>query len=394
MQSPAEHERESVSFADLQKWYETELFDKDTVGLYRLIDEYAAECSRLIATEVGLLDKLSEKPRVIKDVCDELGIVAPARPLVRRVIQILCYYGAGEYSADRREVRLRASGPLFDREELRRRGMAQDPKMEPAFAIADKVWETAAAFCQGKLDDNAVRSKVHIDFFMSCPIGRQCSDLGGRVVRHIVEHSERALELLELGGGTTSGATGILDSLAAGSLLPEVKRYHFTELNPFFVINAKKSLPERYPGVGDWRFLFLNFDRALDRQNIEGESVDLIYGVNCLHCAKDLPFTLSELYKALRPGGWLVIAQFTRGDESKPLPFVDLICDPLASYWDVELIPGKRPGHGLHSYGVWKGLMEEAGFVSPCVFPDEATGSAWFDEKYFLGVVTARKPGS
>lgn len=382
----------SNPFTDLQRYYETELFDRASVELYRLIDQYSAECSKIIARESGLFDRMSDEPRVVDEVFDELGIVRQARPLARRVIEILCYYGAGERSRGGAMAKLDPQAKLFDRGELRRKGLAADPRMEPAFAIADKVQETAPAFFRGELDDNAVRSKVHVDFFMSCPIGRQNSDLGGLVVRHIAEHMPAGLELLELGAGTTSGATGILEAFQQKSMLPSVKRYDFTELNPFFVINAEKNLPGRYEGVQDWRFLRLDFDRPFADQKIAPQSVDLVYGVNCLHCAKDLPFTLREIQETLRPGGWLVVAQFTRADEDKPLPFVDFICDPLASYWDVELIPGKRPKHGIHSFGVWKTLMEEAGFVTASVFPDEDAGLRWFDEKYFMGVVTARKP--
>lgn len=377
--------------ASLKKWYQEELFPPPAVELYRITDRYAAECSRQIALDLGLPARMTEA-QAIDPVLDQVGVVDRARALVHRSIQNICAYGGGQWDPSG-TARLDAAEPLFDRKKLREEGLAADPRMEPAFAMADKVCEQAEAFCKGAIEDNAVRAEVHNDFFINCPIGRQSSELNGGVVRHLLEERAAPVEILELGGGTMSGAMGVLDALAERDLLPRVARYHFSELNPFFVMNARKELPARYPGTGGFEFLFLNFDKPLDK--IEPGSIDIAHGVNCLHCAKDMPFTLGQIFGLLASGGQLVVSQFTRADPRTPLPYVDLICDPLASYWDVQLIPNKRPVHGLMSTATWRTLMLEAGFEHVEIFPDEEAGLDWFADGdrrfYLLGSIVARK---
>jgi hypothetical protein len=378
-----------VGAARLQAWYETALFPPSMVELYRFVDQYAAECARLVAEEIGLFDKLAE-PRALEGVLDELKIVQLARAFARRVVQILCYYGAGVSAPG--AVQLVRRGRLFDLDELRAKGMARDPNMAPAFAMADKVRDSAVAFCRGALADGAVRAKVHIDFFVTCPIGRQSSELGGAVIQKLVEERKTPVEILELGGGTMSGAVGALDKLRDADLLSRVQTYHFTELNPFFVLDARKSLPARYPDVSSFQFHMLNFDRPLQADGIGPSCVDIVFGVNALHCAKDMRFTLSQIAGILRPGGVLVIPQFTRGAPDKPLPLVDFVCDPLSSYWDVQLDASCRPIHGLLDAGTWRSCLLSAGFDAVQVFPEESDGVRCFDEKYFIGAVLARKP--
>lgn len=375
--------------AGLWRWYREALFNRASVELYHLADAYTAECCRQIAEDMGLFTAL-ERSQPLEPVLDQLGVVPGARALVRRVIQVLCHEGAGHTHGD--QVWLESRAPLYDLAALREQGLAAEPAMRPAFEMVDKVREQAALFARGHVSAAEVRSKVHVDFFLACPLGTQTSQLGGGMIRHIFEdHPSTHWSVLELGGGTMSGAIGTLDALSEAALADRIEHFHFTEINPYFVMTAREALPTRYPQVRGFRCSVVDFNEPLAK--VESRSVDLAYGVNCLHCARDLPFTLSELHRVLRPGGWLVIPQYTRGADHLPLPLVDLVCDPLPSYWDVQLIAGSRPVHGMPTAASWAAVLDAAGFVELEAFPERAPGIEWFDERYYCAVIVARRPG-
>lgn len=375
--------------AELWRWYCERMFTPAVVELYHIADAYTAERSREIAEELGLFEALS-CPRPLDPALDELGIIPEARALVRRVVQILCNEGMGTLDGDTAELQARER--LYDLHELRERGLAADPALLPAFEMIDKLRDFAGAFARGAKSGAEVRSRVHVAFFLECPLGTQTSRLGGEVIRHIVQtRPDARWSMLELGGGTMSGAIGTLDGLSCAGLVDRVERLCFTEINPFFVMQAREALPARYPGVGRFECSVVDFNQPLAK--LASESFDLAYGVNCLQCARDLPFTVSELRRVLRPGGWLVIPQYTRGADDQPLPLVDLACEPLPSYWDVELIPGARPIHGMPTAASWEAVLAAGGFLGVEGFPERAAGIERFDQRYYNGVIVARRPG-
>lgn len=373
---------------ELWQWYADRMFTPAMVELYHLADAYTAERAREIAEALGLFAALDE-PRSLEPVLDELGIVPHARALVRRVVQILCHEGAGTIEGD--SVRLQPRARLHDAEALRARGLAADPAMRSAFELVDKVRDHAAAFARGTASADEMRSRVHADFFLECPLGTQTSRLGGEVIRHIVQtRPDARWSMLELGGGTMSGAIGTLDGLAEAGLVDRVERLCFTEINPFFVMKAREALPARYPQVGRFDCSVVDFNQPLAK--LATASIDLVYGVNCLQCARDLPFTVSEIRRVLRPGGWLVIPQYTRGADDHPLPLVDLACDPLPSYWDVQLIPGARPVHGMPTAASWAAVLEAGGLVGFEAFPERDAGVERFGPRHYCAVIMARRP--
>ncbi|MCX4241016.1 class I SAM-dependent methyltransferase [Paraliomyxa miuraensis] len=378
-----------AAVAELMRWYHERMFTPATVELYHLADAYTAERAREIAEELALFAAL-EHPRPLDLVLDELGILPGARALVRRVVQILCHEGMG--TIDGETARLERRERLYELHALRERGLAADPAMLPAFEMIDKVREHAAAFARGTISGAEMRSRVHVAFFLECPLGTQGSRLGGEVMRHVVQtRPDARWSVLELGGGTMSGAIGTFEGLAEAGLVDRIGRFCFTEINPFFVMQAREALPARYPEVGAFQCSVVDFNEPFHK--LESEGFDLVYGVNCLQCARDLPFTLSEIRRVLRPGGWLVIPQYTRGADDQPLPLVDLACDPLPSYWDVQLIPGMRPIHGMPTAASWAATLDASGFTGFQAVPERAIGVECFDERHYCGVMLARRPG-
>ncbi len=185
--------------------------------------------------------------------------------------------------------------------------------------------------------------------------------------------SEQALAgkpaaILEIGGGLGSGAAALLDHLApvAGG----VTAYHFTEISPLFMKRAQRTLAARR-GLCPFIFSALDIDQPFAGQGIARGAHDLVYGVNVLHVARDLAFTLGEIRNALTPAGLLVISECVRPTAGKPL-HIEFVFNLLDSFRDPVLVSDWRPNGGFLTPEQWHAALQANGFGAIRVFPDIA----------------------
>ena len=98
-----------------------------------------------------------------------------------------------------------------------------------------------------------------------------------------------------------------------------------------------------------------------DSQGFQGESFDIIFGVNVLHVAQDLPFSLHELFRHLNEGGMLFLAETIRPYPNRPMHH-EFIFTLLENYWEVKLDEHVRTQHGFLTKDQWQELFKRAGF--------------------------------
>ena len=107
--------------------------------------------------------------------------------------------------------------------------------------------------------------------------------MGARAIRELFEGGT----VLEIGGGTGNGIRHLFDSLQEDDALDTIEEYVFTDISVQFMMGTRKMVAARYPSARcAWKFVDIN--EPLTAQKIEPESVDLIYGVNAAHVAKDI----------------------------------------------------------------------------------------------------------
>lgn len=182
--------------------------------------------------------------------------------------------------------------------------------------------------------------------------------------------------LLEVGAGAGSASAALLEVLESRDALSRVARYTITEPATLLRRRAGRSLPERWPtattGI-ELELDGLDIDRPWSEQGpgegIAPGSVDLVYGVNVFHVAKNLERSLREAYSALAPGGWLVAGECLRPRPGQPVaaefPFL-----LLEGFRNVELDPALRPHAGFMTPELWVANLERVGFESVDVVPD------------------------
>src|SRR5204863_6783717 len=96
---------------------------------------------------------------------------------------------------------------------------------------------------------------------------------------------------------------------------------------------------------------------------------DLVYGVNVLHVAKDLLFSLAQARDALAPGGCLVISECVRPYLNQPM-YPELVFQILDSFTDVDIDPEFRPNPGFLTADHWRRAFNRAGFEHTEVKPE------------------------
>jgi acyl transferase domain-containing protein/NADPH:quinone reductase-like Zn-dependent oxidoreductase len=136
----------------------------------------------------------------------------------------------------------------------------------------------------------------------------------GRLAAYIdlVAHKNSDLRILEVGGGTGSTTSAVLDTLCrqgpqAGGA-PRFKHYDFTDVSPSFFATAQ----ERYAHLGSRiRFKVFDLERDPEEQGFEAGSYDVIVAAAVIHATASIDKTLSFLKKLLKPGGELVFSEPT-----------------------------------------------------------------------------------
>jgi SAM-dependent methyltransferase len=109
-------------------------------------------------------------------------------------------------------------------------------------------------------------------------------------------------------------------------------------------------------------------DQPFSEAGIEAESCDLVYGVNTLHVARDLEFTLGEVRRALVPGGALVIAECIRPFADRPV-CVEFLFNLLEAFRAPRLVHPWRPHGGFLAPEQWSAGLAACGFHDVEVLP-------------------------
>ncbi len=180
--------------------------------------------------------------------------------------------------------------------------------------------------------------------------------------------TQRELRILELGAGAGSASETLLRCFDERGLLPYIKRYLITEPNSFFRRRGQRELSKQYRDLPlEWEPL--DIDLPWDNQGVARGEMDLVYGVNVLHVAKDLLFSLNQARNALTPDGWLVIGECVRPYVNQPI-YPEFIFQILDNFTDVNTDPEIRPNPGFLTADQWGRVVTRAGFERAEVRPD------------------------
>lgn len=172
---------------------------------------------------------------------------------------------------------------------------------------------------------------------------KQMEDILKRLVSKLPPNSG-PFRILEMGAGT-GGTTKYLVPLLADLEVPVV--YTFTDLAPSFVAAARRKY-KKYSFV---KFCSHDIEKAPTADLIGTQH--LIVASNAVHATHNLPKSVKNIRKALRPDGFLMMLEMTG-----TLRWVDIIFGLLEGWW---LFDDGRP-HALCHQSHWESVLHSAGY--------------------------------
>lgn len=342
------------------------LFDDRFVRSCDLIEEYVHRLAVGIARAAGLAEPLREggTPEAVARAAGLDPVAGPA--LCDWVLRALAERGVLDRGPSS-VFRLRGPLPEKDPDEIFAEQEAHDPSALPSYRLARIAAAAYPPVMRGEIAGEAAlfaadRIASWGEYFSNAnPLYAIANAIGAEALAARFPH--RRGTVLEVGGGFGSGASAVLDRLAATGATECVEAYRFTEISPLFLRRGQRSLAARPDVPHRVTFGVLDIDRPFAEAGIEPGTVSVVYGVNTLHVARDLPFTLREIRRALAPGGLVLAAECMRPFAERTV-YVELVFVLLEAF--------RRPGGGFLTPEEWKSAFDAAGFENSFVWPDLA----------------------
>jgi SAM-dependent methyltransferase len=349
-----------------------------------LCDEFVHRLVFSIFRECGLAAAVTVSPGTVDELIARAGLEPTrARVPVDWILRRLSERGILEPTGDPPRFRFRAGVPELDPSAMREEQERQDPSWRPTYVLAETVARDYPAFLRGERTGEDIlfsptRLRLWVDFFSNTN--------GLYVVNNLVGagaveawNPPAPLSVLELGGGLGSGAVALLESLRRTGRWEDIREYRFTELVPAFLRRGQNALQTRFPEASFVTFGSLDMNQPFEKQGVTPGSASLVYAVNTLHVARDLDFTLREIFGALTPGGRLVVSECVHTAPTQVV-YVEFVFLLMETFRSPVLHPIHRPNGGFLTPEQWQGAMQAAGFVDVDVLPDIAGLRARFPD--------------
>ena len=349
------------------------LFDDRFVGSCTLFEEYVRRLALQVVRSAGI-DSAAREPGTPAEIATRAGLDADRAPVT--VGWLLATLASGGHAARGGDGRytVPASLPDLDPREVAVAQERLDPSSLASYRMADLAAALYPPVMRGAASGEETlfapdRIGAWIEYFSNDNLLYAISNRVGAF------GAERALPgdagaVLELGGGLGSGTTALLDRFTETGRLAAIRSYRVTEVVPSFLRRGQRSLAGRFPGV-PLSFGRLDMDRPFADAGIEEGAFALVYGVNTLHVARDLEFTLAEVRRALAPGGALVLSECVRPFPGRPV-YIEFLFNLLEAFRAPRLVEPWRPNGGFLTPEQWTAALEACGFRGVTVCPDIA----------------------
>jgi SAM-dependent methyltransferase len=359
------------------------IFDDRFVRSCELFEEYVGRLAIRVIRATGL-EAAARESGTAADLAARAGLdlersKAPVAWLLstlaaRGVLTRVPADGASNEASD--HFVLAAPLPELDAAAIAHEQEAHDPACLASYRLADRVAALSPDVLRGRVNGEEAlfapdQFGAWIDYFSNDnPLYAVSNRIGALAAERALPREGGGATVLEIGGGLGSATAALFDRLDATGRAASIGAYRFTEVAPSFLRRGQRGLAARLPGA-PITAARLDMDRPFAEAGIEPGSVALVYGVNTLHVARDLEFTLAEIRRALAPGGTLVLSECVRPFADRPI-YVEFLFNLLESFRSPRLVDPWRPHGGFLSPEQWTAGLAACGFRDIAVEPDIA----------------------
>ena len=352
------------------------LFHERFVDSCSLLEEYVGRCVEGLARDWGLVEAAATAGDA-EELAGRLGFASErAAAVLPWMLALLHRRGHLRRSGEEGGLRyLRAEVPPANGglDEILDRQRRLDATALPAYDLADRAAASYPEFLSGGrrgeellFEDSGLETWLRY-FSPDNPLYAVSNHIGALAVETWLPRPSG--RWLEIGGGAGSGALSLIASLRGNGGWEGLEAYRFTELVPVLLGRGRRALLAATGGDHRLEFGRLDMDRPFAEQGIEPASSALVYGVNTLHVAHDLAFSLAEIRRTLAPGGWLVVSECLRPWPGFPV-YTEFAFLLLEAYRNPRLDPEMRPTFGFLTPEAWLRALDTAGFEDLRMLPD------------------------
>ncbi|GAP85848.2 putative polyketide synthase [Rosellinia necatrix] len=153
-----------------------------------------------------------------------------------------------------------------------------------------------------------------------------------------------AFQIIEIGAGTGSTTKWVVDRLLHLGIPIE---YTFTDISGALVSAGRRKFSQ----YSCMRYATIDIEKEPPTQYLN--QFDIVLATNCIHATKNLRNSLGNIYKLLRPSGFVSLVEFT-----SRMFWFDLVFGLLEGWWRFD--DGRS--YVLASPEHWEQCMQDAGF--------------------------------
>ncbi|WP_323836419.1 non-ribosomal peptide synthetase/type I polyketide synthase [Photorhabdus africana] len=197
--------------------------------------------------------------------------------------------------------------------------------------------------------------QITASLYSENPALRCLNQTAAEIVRQLSQVSEH-FTVLEVGAGTGATSAKVLEHNAQS-----LERYHFTDISPLFLDDARQLLNHYGETV---KFALFDINQRIDFSQHPESGYDLILAVNVLHDATHLRNTLQRLSRLLKTGGWLLIIESTKRESAMQLASVGFI-EGINAWSD------DRGDSALMALADWRKCLEKSGYRISLEWPGQ-----------------------
>ena len=366
----------------LEQWYLEELISQPIRDIWKQTDYYLLRQIFNILHETGMFEDLQKGTTV-----DSLIAAKSFDPNVKSSLKwLLDRLAEDEYATVSGDVYRLTDKPMtYDLEEVKNKAVSVAPNSVAAFNMLELMAKNYPDYLAGRKTGvdimfSAENMEATNEYYSNNLFYNVHNICGAKVLNFDIE-SRKNPKILEIGGGFGGGTKQFVKQrLADGKAMNDFS-YIFTDIANKMLRTAKRDLLTLTDDISSFSFTKLDFNKPLEPQGIAPNSLDVIWGVNAVHVAADMRFTLSELLKALKPGGSLIACETVRPIGNRMIQ-QEFLLNTLHDYWDVKLDPPVRPRHGFMEWTDWITAFKAIGFSKVETVPDMAYLQTQYDNCY------------
>ncbi|KAI8293172.1 beta-ketoacyl synthase domain-containing protein [Colletotrichum sp. SAR11_240] len=184
------------------------------------------------------------------------------------------------------------------------------------------------------------------EFYTNAPMFVAASKFACEIIGRAFASVTSRVEILEVGAGLGGTTKYVLDKLVENAV---PFTYTYTDISSSFLAEAKKRYAHLPPGSVE--FVPLDIEKT-PPEKLCGR-FHAVLSSNCVHATRSLEASCGNIRKLLRPGGFVVLVEFTTR-----LSWLDLVFGLLEGWWRFD--DGRT--HCLADEHLWESTLKAVGF--------------------------------